>query len=262
MKKENRNVSETLPDNVMQADSSLRKKAEERLKKKQSVKATLLAAQNEQPALNHRCIEPVEMWKGSEADTLELLYELEVHQIELEMQNEELHLALDKTATATALYDFAPAGYFTIGYDGIICQLNLSGASMLGKGRSVLVDRKFDLFITADTRLVFHDFFRKIFETNSKQTCEVRLIVNGNPSIYVHLDGIISEDEKECLITAVDITERKQTGETIKISETNLISLINNRDESIWSIDNKYNYIIFNISVSNLFYKVKNFFKL
>ena len=170
----------------------LRLKAEELLQKKYSDKATNRTDCGQ-----------------FDADTLRLLHELEVHQIELEMQNEELRLAVNIAATATTLYDFAPAGYFTLSSDGSIGQLNLSGAALLGKDRSGLVNSNFRLFITQDTLLIFHDFLSKVFESNSKQVCEVRLIIKGNPSNYVHLEGIISEDGHNCLLTAVDITDRK-----------------------------------------------------
>ncbi|MFZ2782796.1 MAG: hypothetical protein WAZ36_00240, partial [Sediminibacterium sp.] len=67
------------------------------------------------------------------------------------MQNEELQQAVEKAATATALYDFAPTGYFTVRPDSIISQLNLSGAKMLGKERSGLITRSLNHFITPDT---------------------------------------------------------------------------------------------------------------
>ena len=175
--------------------ASLRQKAEEHLQKKGAGKTSTL---NFQPN-SIQC----------EADTMKLLHELEVHQIELEMQNEELRLAVNKAATATALYDFAPAGYYTLSRDGTINQLNLSGAALLQKDRSDLVDGNFRLFITQDTLLGFHDFFVKVFDTSFKQSCEMRLIIKGNPSNYLHLEGIVSEDGQNCLLTAVDITDRK-----------------------------------------------------
>ena len=174
---------------------SLRQKAEEHIQKKGLGKTS---------TLNYRT-NGIQF----EADTMKLLHELEVHQIELEMQNEELRFAVNKAATATALYDFAPAGYFTLSRVGTIGQLNLSGALLLGKDRSDFVDSNFMLFITQDTLPVFHDFFVKIFAANSKVACEVRLIIKGNPSKYVHLEGIVSEDGQNCLLTAVDITDRK-----------------------------------------------------
>jgi PAS domain S-box-containing protein len=193
--------------------STFQQKAEEQLKRKHSAKTSPLTARNDQPALN--------LVQGSEVDTLKLLHELQEYQVELKMQNEQLQLAADKAATAIALYDFAPVGYFTLGRDGIICQLNLGGARMLGKNRSGLVNRKFELFVTHLALPVFNDFFRKVFESDSKQTCEVRFAINGNPSIFAHIEGIKSENEQKCLLTAVDITERKQAEETIRRAEEN-----------------------------------------
>ena len=84
-----------------------------------------------------------------EADLQRLLHELQVHQIELEMQNEELQRAHAEVETLlmkyTALYDFAPTGYFTLDREGTIRGLNLAGASLLGTERSKLLNRRFDL---------------------------------------------------------------------------------------------------------------------
>ena len=82
--------------------------------------------------------------KLSETETLKLIHELEVHQIELEMQNEEL-LHAKKQAEIDSikyseLYDFAPSGYFTLSNEGKIFELNLSGANILGKERAKLIN--------------------------------------------------------------------------------------------------------------------------
>lgn len=159
------------------------------------------------------------MSTSPEGDTLKLLHELEVHQIELEMQNLELRLAVDKATTAMALYDFAPAGYFALDSEGKIGQLNLSGAKLLGQERSYVENSNFTKYVTNDTLLVFHDFLLKVFESDSKQSCEVRLKIEGNPSIFVRLEGFISEDEQSCLMTAVDITGNKKAAEALRESE-------------------------------------------
>ncbi|MDP3916087.1 MAG: ATP-binding protein [Bacteroidota bacterium] len=99
----------------------LRQKAEEQLLLNKSIKG--LSSENHTASANTN---------QTVTDTLKLLYELEVHKIELELQNEELILALESTATATALFDFAPVGYLTLERDGKICQLNLRGASLEG----------------------------------------------------------------------------------------------------------------------------------
>jgi PAS domain S-box-containing protein len=214
MKKKNTNSSKPV---------LLRQKAEEQLEKQKSVEKPFLTARTEH--------------SRSEVDTLKLLHELEVHQIELEMQNEELQLAVDKAAIATTICDFAPAGYFTLDRDGTICGLNLNGARMLNKERSGLVNSNFKLFISSDTLSVFNNFFQKVFETNSKVSCEVKLVTKGNPSIFVHLEGFVFEEEQKCLVTAVDITGCKRAEEALCESVQLFHGLFNASPDAIILID-------------------------
>src|SRR5512133_780383 len=92
----------------------------------------------------------------NESDTKKLLHELQVHQIELEMQNEELQEAYQTVEKAlekyTMLYDFAPAGYFTLDKDSIICDVNFTGAEMLGERRFALSGANFRLFVSEDSK--------------------------------------------------------------------------------------------------------------
>jgi len=201
----------------------LRQKAEEQFKKKHSKSAVTL----------------------TESGIKKLLYELEVHQIELEMQNQELQLAIDKANTATALYNFSPSGYFTLEPDGIISQLNLSGAKLLGSECSFLVNRNIRTFISPDSLPVVNGFLQKVLETNSKVTCEVRLLSNGHASSFVHLEGYFSTNEQKCLVTALDITKRKQADEKIKtlgkaIEQGPSSIVITNADGNIEFINDKF----------------------
>lgn len=159
------------------------------------------------------------MTKGSEAGMTKLLCELELRQVEQEMQNEELRLEIEKAATATALYDFAPMGYFTLSRNGTISQMNHSGFRLLGIEFPDTAGTNFRQFVGRDTQLVFNDFFRKIFEANCKQTCEVGLTTKDGRSIFVLLEGTVFEEEQKCLLTAVDITERKRMEEELRVSE-------------------------------------------
>ena len=154
-----------------------------------------------------------------------LLHELEVHQIELEMQNLELQRAVEKATTATELYDFAPTGYFVLEPDGTIFQLNLRGAQMLENVRSKLVESNFRLFVSQETLPVLDKFLHDAFKTCSKQTCEIALSIQGKPSVYLYFEGIVSAEKQKCLVTAADITEIKRTTETLKKSE-DLLSLM------------------------------------
>jgi PAS domain S-box-containing protein len=155
----------------------------------------------------------------SEVDTLKLLHELEVHQIELEMQKEELmiagELANNSLQKYTELYDFAPSGYFTLSRDGKIVKLNLAGAQMLGKERSHLIDSSFGFFVPNDSKPVFNQFLKNVFKGKVKETCELSLSDNGIPQVFVQLTGIAAEDKEHCLVTMVDFTERRKAEEKI-----------------------------------------------
>jgi PAS domain S-box-containing protein len=150
----------------------------------------------------------------TESDKEKLVHELQVHQIELEMQNQELHEAREKTEATlnkyTELYDFAPVGYFTLDREGEICELNLSAAKLLGAERAHLINHNFKLFISQDTRPVFNDFFRKVFVNDAKASCEVILSKNSNPPLYVYIEGIASDEGQKCLAAVIDITERRK----------------------------------------------------
>ena len=155
----------------------------------------------------------------AEADALKLIQELEVVKDELFRQNEELKMALANAETATALYDFAPSGYFTLDSEGNISELNLSGALMLGKQRSQLFNANFKFFISNNTLLAFNDFLKKIFNSKIKQTCEIQLSIGDKASIVLQVEGIILfQDMRKCLITAVDITKLKQSEEDLRES--------------------------------------------
>jgi PAS domain-containing protein len=145
-----------------------------------------------------------------ESDTKKLLHELQVHQIELEMQNEELQEAYDTAEKAlrkyTMLYDFAPMGYFTLESDGSISDLNFTGADLLGEKRFTLVNHNFKLFIARESQKVFNEFFRKVFSGNTKESCEVMLAYDKNPLCLVYMEGIVTGDDRKCLLSVVDIS--------------------------------------------------------
>jgi len=160
----------------------------------------------------------------SEADMQRIVHELEVHRIELELQNEELILANEKEAIVSQeyieLYDFAPTGFFTLSQEGEIIKLNLLGAKMLDKVQSQLKNKLIHLYISDDSKATFLTFLDKIFEDRKMETCEVTLANNGELPVYVQLTGIVDLTGKQCLITAIDITERRQAEEQInKLSQ-------------------------------------------
>ena len=112
----------------------------------------------------------------SDADTQRLLHELQVHQIELEMQNAELQKARDELEAPlekyTDLYDFAPVGYFSLDEQGLILEVNLTGAALLGVERSRLINRRLPRFVAPASRPIFLAFLEKVFAGPGKQVCE------------------------------------------------------------------------------------------
>ena len=193
----------------------LRQKAEDLLKKKSSKTATSL----------------------SEHDMHKLIHELEVHQVELEMQNEELMLAKSAVQDAVELYDFAPSGYFTLSQEGEITEINLTGASMLGKERSLLRNSRFGFFISDDTRPVFSLFLEKVFSSKTKETAEVTLQTSTNLPLYVHLTGIVNQKGEQCLVTVTDISRLKLVEHAIKESEEKYRNVFAAERDSLFLID-------------------------
>ncbi|MGA2243978.1 MAG: ATP-binding protein [Verrucomicrobiota bacterium] len=151
----------------------------------------------------------------SEADTRRLLHELEVHQVELEMQNEELSEARDKMEALlekyTDLYDFAPIGYLTLDPAGKISEANLAAANLLEVARSALASRDFEQFVFAPERAAFARFLQRVFAGKNRQSCELTLQVTGQPPLTVELAGIAFESGQACRVTLTDISELKRT---------------------------------------------------
>lgn len=116
----------------------------------------------------------------STADPSRLLHELQVHRIELEMQNAELAETRDRLEGAlekyTDLYDFAPTGYFSLTEQGLILDVNLTGALMLGVERSRLIRRKLQDFVARPERPDFTTFLEKTFAQGEKQSCAMSLL--------------------------------------------------------------------------------------
>ena len=152
--------------------------------------------------------------KLSESEILKLIHELEVHQIELEMQNEELIIAKEKAEKASEkyaeLYVFAPFGYYTLSNTGEIVELNLAASQILDRERSFLLNHQFGEFVTDDTRPIFNEFLENIFNSYNRFTCDIAISTNLNSPKHLHLSGIITENRKQCLLTVVDISQRKQ----------------------------------------------------
>lgn len=177
---------------------TLRQQAEARLLQK-----TVLSAEHSQAL--------------SPAATGQMLHELRVHQIELEMQNEELResqVALDAArARYFDLYDLAPVGYCTVSGQGMIMHANLAAASLLGITRGALIKRPLSQFIVKADQDIYYLQRKKLLETGEPQSCELRMVKNGATQAWVHLATAVAQDADgapELRVVLSDISERKR----------------------------------------------------
>jgi PAS domain S-box-containing protein len=150
----------------------------------------------------------------TEAESQRLLHELEVHQIELEMQNAQLSQARDEAETAlekySDLYDFAPVGYFTLDRDGVIRGANFTGASLLGIERARLLGRSIGEFLLPEDRPTFTAFLGKVFASWDKEACEVAIKRAGKRPLHLQIEAVASASAAECRVAVIDITARRE----------------------------------------------------
>jgi two-component system, cell cycle sensor histidine kinase and response regulator CckA len=160
----------------------------------------------------------------SPADIQRLVHELRVHQIELEMQNEDLRQAQVKLEELKDryldLYDFAPVGYVTLNDKGLILEANLTAVRLLGIERQRLTKMFFSRFVSQQFGDAYYLYLQQVFETQSKQTCEIELARKDGTRFYAQLESVAVQDEtgqfKQCRTMVSDITERKHVEEELE----------------------------------------------
>ncbi len=154
----------------------------------------------------------------AEADPQRLLHELQIHQVELEMQNAELQDARDRMEALlekyTDLFDFAPVGYFSVDEQGRILEANLMGAALLGVERSLLIKQRLLRFVVPTSQPIFQAFLARVFAGSGKQVCEAALLKKDAAPFWAAFHGIsatvVSGPAKWCRVAVSDITSLKQ----------------------------------------------------
>ena len=142
-----------------------------------------------------------------------LLQELEIHQIELEMQNRELQQARNEAEIAQEiyrdLYDFAPVGYFTLSREGNVLMANLTGATLLGLERNSLIGRPFPQWITPQNHEDFEQYLSSVFNGEDPVSIELELRRQDNETFIASLKASKGTEDRDCRIMVTDITRRK-----------------------------------------------------
>lgn len=177
---------------------------------------------------------------ASERPAEEVMHELLVMQIELEMQNEELRRAQQALEESrdryVELYEFAPVGYFTLTADGQVLEVNLTGATLLGRERKEMRQRRFARFVIREDSERFHQLFTSVVRGETHQASELAL-VRGDGSVFDgRLDCVcVVADGKPPIvrITLTDISDRKQAQEALQRLNENLEAQVAERTREL-----------------------------
>lgn len=168
-------------------------------------------------------------------DLPKILHELRVHQIELELQNEELIRTQQELATAQKkyfdLYNFAPVGYFTLDRLGVILDLNLIGAEILGREKGRLINKPMLPHLSSEARPIFFHHLDVVFETQTRQSCELSFKNLAGAKTYFLAESVVAQDsngQSVCRMVMTDITWRKQAEKALRKGEERFrIALLN-----------------------------------
>jgi len=174
--------------------------------------------------------------------TRQLFHELQVHELELKMQNVEMCRARDEMETAlekyTDLYDFAPVGYLSLDHEGTVLAANFTVAGFLGIERSRLLGRRFGQFVADEDRRFFADFLWELSANEGKKTCDVMLAQEENSPLHVQIDAEFFGSQ-ECRVAVIDITGRKLTEERLRESENKHRAIIQTAIDGYMVVDSK-----------------------
>jgi PAS domain S-box-containing protein len=164
--------------------------------------------------------------ESSTIDTQRLIHELQAHHVELELQNEALRRAWlemeDSRNKYADLYDLAPVAHFILDASGMIIEVNLAGAALLGVQRGLLTSKAFSLFLAPEYRNAFKAFREELLRTGSKQRCEVIIQKEDRTLVNAFLDGTTREERtgaRVLRITVSDITTFKRLEDGLRHDE-------------------------------------------
>ncbi len=189
----------------------------------------------------------------------EIIHELQVHQCELEIQNEELktaHQNLEEVRDKYLdIFDFAPVGYFILTNTALIAEANLTGAAMLGVVRKVLIHDRFRKYVALEDVEQWDRFFLAVLAHDKQRACEIRLKMQDASIISTRMVGIRLDRDGEptqVRITISDITDRKKIEDALRESEEKFRLVVETAPDAIFIQTNK-RFVYLNPSACKLF---------
>ena len=181
---------------------------------------------------------------ASTASAEKMLHELQMHQIELEMQNKELrnaHIALKESRDRYLdLFEFAPISYFTLTSTGLITEVNFIGATLVGADRKDLLLRPFSRYVAPEFIDQFHLKLAELMRDEEQQCYEIQIKREDGSRSYVHVDALrvkTSGVQITLRITLTDITEAKHVEEALRESEQRLNFAFQGSGDGLWDWD-------------------------
>ncbi len=143
-------------------------------------------------------------------DAIKLLQELQVHQVELDLQHEEMlaneQRLVEELSRYKELYEFAPIAYFLVDFQGEIVESNRAGAALLGVGSDGLPGGRIDRFLAVESRSVLLELLERLGEDGATQTCEVTTDGASNGSRSLQVVAKVSPDKRCALLTCYECT--------------------------------------------------------
>jgi PAS domain S-box-containing protein len=189
-------------------------------------------------------------------------HELQVHQIELEMQNEELRWtrhALEASRTRYFdLYDLASVGYFTISQQGLILEANLTAAKLLGVPRGVLVKRPFSHFVVPEDQDLSYLKFKQVIEAGGLQVWEMGLSREGGSPVWICVEAIAAQDAEGnyvCRAVMSDITEAKRARQELLDSYRRTTVILGSMSDGFHTFDRELRCTYVNSAAARMFHK-------
>lgn len=172
-----------------------------------------------------------------------LLHELRVHQVELELQNEELRSAQEQLQASRAayfdLYDQAPVGYLTLDENGLILTANFTAAKMFSAESRPFIGLPLTRFILPEDQDIFY-LHRKQVEKGSPKNCELRMLHTAGSPFWVRLAssfGSCAEGAPLCRITVSDITESRLAQEKVEQAAREWQKTFDSMNDVVWMLD-------------------------
>jgi PAS domain S-box-containing protein len=180
-----------------------------------------------------RTLEPISLSAQTPEEIQQILHELRVHQIELEMQNEELRTAQEEIVAGRDryydLYELAPVAYCILSEHGLFLEANLTATTLLGVARSALLRQPISRFILNEDEDIHYLHRKQLFETGEPQEYALRLVKPGGAFIWAHLTATAAQAEDGaplCRVVLSNITEWKQAEEAL-VRQQRSIKLFN-----------------------------------